>query len=449
LLSGRAFFMDLFSTNTINSDSADASLAFRMRPRKLSELDGQESLLGEGKLLRRLVASDRIHSAIFFGPPGTGKTSLVQIIGSITKSHFTPLSAVESNVSRLKEVIAGARNRRANSGMPTMLFVDEFHRFNRAQQEVLLPHIENGTISFIGLTTSNPFHSMAPALISRSHLFRFQPLGASAVERIIRRALTDRERGLGGYDATVSDQAIEFLVRWAEGDARRALNTLELAVITTPPDPAGGITITPEIMAQAAQKKFVSYDRNGDEHYNTISAFIKSIRGSDPDAALYWLAKMIRGGEDQRFLARRLVILASEDIGNADPNALVIAMNTARAVEYLGMPEGGLVMAQAVTYLSTAPKSNASYLGLKEALRDVEEKPLQPIPAHLKNTSSAKETEGSAKDHYLYPHDYPGGWVEQRYTKESKKYYRPTSRGYEAVIQKRMAELRSEADKEL
>lgn len=432
----------------MNSGSAHASLAFRMRPRNLSEIDGQEDLLGKDKLLRRLIESDRIYSAIFFGPPGTGKTSLVRIIGTITKSNFVTLSAVDSNVSRIKEVIAGARNRMANSGTPTLLFVDEFHRFNRAQQEVLLPHIEDGTISFIGLTTSNPFHSMAPALLSRSHLFRFQPLGPRAVDRIIRRALTDSERGLGGDGSAISEPAIEFLVRFSEGDARRALNTLELAVITTPPGPAGEITVTPEIMAQAAQKKFISYDRNGDEHYNTISAFIKSIRGSDPDAALYWLAKMIRGGEDQRFLARRLVILASEDIGNADPNALVIAMTAARAVEYLGMPEGGLVMAQAVTYLSTAPKSNASYLGLKEALRDVEEKPLQPIPAHLKNIKTGTERGERAEDRYLYPHDHPGGWVAQQYMKENKRYYRPTSRGYESVIRKRMDEFRSGERKE-
>lgn len=439
--------MDLFFSGTIDSENANASLAFRMRPRNLIEIDGQEALLGEGKLLRKVIESDKIHSAIFFGPPGSGKTSLVRIIGSLTKAHFVPISAVDSNVSRLKEIIAGAKNRAANSGTSSMIFVDEFHRFNRLQQEVLLPFIEDGTISFIGLTTTNPFHSMAPALLSRSHLFRFQPLDAAALNKIIRRALSDRERGLGNSGAVVTKEAIEFLVRFAEGDARRALNTLELAVVTTTPDSSGVIMVTPEIMAQAAQKKLVAYDRDGDEHYNTISAFIKSIRGSDPDASLYWLAKMIGGGEDPRFIARRLVILASEDIGNADPNALVIAMNAARAVEYLGMPEGGLVLAQTVTYLATAPKSNASYLGLKEALRDVEKEPLQPIPNHLKNIPSSSEKGEKKERRYLYPHDYPGGWVEQQYMPKKKRYYRPVSRGYESVIRKMMNKLRFEERK--
>lgn len=439
--------MDLFEDTSAKSDQARGALAFRMRPRTLSEMVGQEDLLGEGKLLRRLIEKDRIHSAIFFGPPGSGKTSLVRIIGSRIKAHFITISAVTSNVARIKEVIAGARNRRANTGEATLLFVDEFHRFNRAQQEVLLPHIEDGTIAFIGLTTSNPFHAMAPALLSRSHLFQFQPLPSAAVMLLLRRALLDRERGLGNDGATASEAALAFLIRLCDGDARRALNTLELAVITTAPDPSGEIIVTPEAIAEAAQKKLISYDRDGDEHYDTISAFIKSVRGSDPDAALYWLAKMIRGGEDQRFLARRLVILASEDIGNADPNALTLAMNAARAVEYVGMPEGELALAQATTYLATAPKSNASYLGLKKALRDIEEEPLQPVPAHLKNKPPRRFKPAGEEKLYLYPHDHPGGWVEQEYMTIKKRYYQPTGQGYEAIIQKRMKTIRTRPER--
>ncbi len=438
--------MDLFHDDAAVAENMEhAPLAYRMRPRSLSEMAGQEELLGEGRLLRRLIEEDRIQSAIFFGPPGSGKTSLVRIIGDTTKSFFATLSAVTSNVARVKEVIAGAKNRRATTGTPTLLFVDEFHRFNRAQQEVLLPHIEDGTISFIGLTTSNPFHAMAPALLSRSHLFQFRALSPDTVRRIVEQALSDRDRGLGKNPVAMTEEAITFLIRVAEGDARRALNTLELTVLTARADESGKETITPAAVAEAAQKKLISYDREGDEHYDTISAFIKSIRGSDPDAALYWLAKMIRGGEDQRFVARRLVILASEDIGNADPGALTMAMNAARAVEYVGMPEGELIMAQATAYLATAPKSNACYRGLQMALRDIDTKQVQPVPAHLKNVPPGKGGSAEEKKRYLYPHDYPGGWVEQPYLTIKKKYYCPTDRGYEAVIRKRMKTLKSDS----
>ncbi len=435
--------MDLFSQATGPDRRQDASLAFRMRPRTLSELVGQEELLGEGKLLRRLIEEDRIRSAIIFGPPGTGKTSLVGIIGRTTAAFFATLSAVDSNVARVKEVISGARHRRANTGRGTLLFVDEFHRFNRAQQEVLLPHIEDGTVAFLGLTTLNPFHALAPALLSRSHLFRFRPLTEEEIVRLLEAALADRERGLGEGKITVTGEAMDYLARFCEGDGRRALNTLELAAELVPPDGSGRRVITRPAAEEAGQRKIIASDREGDEHYDTISAFIKSLRGSDPDAALYWLARMLKGGQDPRFLARRLVILAAEDIGNADPHALTLALSAARGLEYVGLPEGELILAQAATYLASAPKSNAAYRGLQLARQDVEKEPLQPVPGHLKN----RPPEGKEGRGYLYPHDYPGGWVEQEYLAVKKRYYLPTDHGYEAVIQKRLKENRDRGKK--
>lgn len=432
--------MDLFQEETGRPRGEEAPLAYRMRPRSLAELFGQEELLGPGKLLRRMIEEDRIRSAVIFGPPGTGKTSLVRIIGEHTGSFFATLSAVDSNVARVKEVIAGAKNRRANTGRGTLLFVDEFHRFNRAQQEVLLPHIEDGTVSFLGLTTLNPFHALAPALLSRSQLFRFRPLEKEAIERILKAALADRERGLGGRDLSLTGDALEFLSGFSEGDGRRALNTLELAAALAPPGPSGKPVIDREAAARAAQEKIIASDRDGDEHYDTISAFIKSVRGSDPDAALYWLARMLKGGQDPRFLARRLVILAAEDIGNADPHSLTLAVSAARALDYVGMPEGELVLAQAATYLAAAPKSNAAYRGLRLALADVENEPLQPVPVHLKNRPADG---GGKKPAYLYPHDHPGGWVDQAYLAVGKQYYFPTGRGYEAVIGKRLRSMKN------
>lgn len=428
--------MDLFDRQVDSEISSRMPLAARMRPRAIEEMVGQNELLGEGSLLRRLLDDSRHFSAVFFGPPGTGKTSLVRIIGNLSPSHFVSLSAVDSSVARVRGVIEEARHRLAVSGKTTLLFVDEFHRFNRAQQEVLLPHIEEGLISFIGLTTANPFHSLAPALLSRSHLFRFESLGREEITRILKRALSDRERGLGGIPVKAEAAALAALARFSEGDARRALNWLEVAVSTTPPSAGGEVLLTPKSVSAAISRKFIPYDAGEDEHYDTISAFIKSIRGSDPDASLYWLAKMLRGGEDPRFIARRLVILASEDIGNADPRALSVAVDTFRAVEYVGLPECRINLAQAVCYLATAPKSNASYLAIGSALKDVDEKPVLKVPGHLKTSDS-----GAGKG-YLYPHDHRGGWVEQKYIDRPVTYYRPTDRGYEKIIKKFMDGIR-------
>lgn len=411
-------------------------MAARMRPRSLPEMVGQAHLIGEGKLLRRIIETNRIFSAIFFGPPGTGKTSLARLLAKSDHFHFVSLSAVTSNVAKVKEVIALARNRRANTARPTMLFIDEFHRFNRSQQEVLLPHIEEGVIGFIGLTTYNPFFALAPALLSRTHLYEFKDLSERDIRLILERALRDRKRGLGEYTVEEEPGALSYLAEQSEGDARRALRTLEIAVVTG----GGGkkVKLDKELISEALQKKLISYDRSGDGHYDTISAYIKSIRGSDPDAALSWLAKMISAGEDPRFIVRRLVILASEDIGNADPHALGLAMDTARAMEYLGMPEGQLTLAQATTYLACAPKSNASYLGLKEARADLEGGRMEEVPDHLKNGHyRGAKTLGRGVG-YKYPHNFPDSRVPQQYRRSRRCYYRPTESGFEATLKKRL-----------
>jgi len=428
--------MDLFSGQS-SASSLPPPLAARMRPGRLSDFEGQDHLLAEGKVLRRLIEARRLFSAVFFGPPGCGKTSLARVIAQTVEAHFVNLSAVVSNVAEVKAVIAQARLRSA-SGRSTLLFIDEFHRFNRAQQEVLLPHIEEGTVGFIGLTTFNPFFALAPALLSRIQIFEFKPLRPQDLVSIAARALADPDRGLGKSALELEEGAMEALACCCEGDARRLLQTLELAAASVSAGRDGKIVIRSADLAGILQKKLIRHDRDGDEHYDLISALIKSVRGSDPDAALYWLARMIAAGEDPRFIARRMVILASEDVGNADPHALSLAVNAFRAVEFVGMPEARLALAQVATYLAAAPKSNAAYQGLEEALQDVEKEPHREVPAHLKDSSWAGAKKLGRGQGYVYPHRAPSGWVEQEYMPAPRKYYRPVERGYESVIKKRL-----------
>jgi putative ATPase len=415
-----------------------APLATRMRPQTLEDFVGQRHILAPGKLLWRAIQADRISSIILYGPPGTGKTSLAQVIANATKSRFERLSGVESNVADIRRVIAGAANRLANSGQKTSLFIDEIHRFNKAQQDVLLPDVENGTVRLIGATTHNPFFYLNSPLVSRSQIFQLKPLTREDIQKLLGRALVDPERGLGGKNVQVDPEALEFLATACDGDARKALNSLEIGVLTTPADAKGIIRITRAIAEESIQKKAIVYDADEDEHYDTISAFIKSMRGSDPDAALYWLAKMIVAGEDPRFLARRIVILAAEDIGLADPQALVVAVAAHHAVEFIGWPEGELPLAEATVYCATAPKSNASAKGIWSAKADVEQGRTLAVPVDLKDThykGSARLGHGKG---YMYAHDFAGHIVEQDYVPEKRTYYEPGDQGFEIKIRERM-----------
>jgi len=424
-------------------------LAARMRPRTLDEFIGQEQIIGPGKLLRRAIEADELRSAIFWGPPGSGKSSLAAIIAGTSKSAFDNFSAVTSGVADIRKIIEKARERHKLNGLKTILFVDEIHRFNKAQQDAFLPHVENGTIVLIGATTENPYFEVNSPLISRSRIFRFEQLTGDQMEKIICQALEDGERGLGTWNVDIDQDAIEHLVNIANGDARVALNALELAALTVPPGKNGKRKVTLEVAEEAIQQRALSYDKNGDNHYDVISAFIKSMRGSDPDAALYWLARMIYAGEDARFIARRIVIQAAEDIGNADPMALVVATAAAHAVEYVGMPEAQIPLAQATIYLACAPKSNASFKGISRATKDVTEKRAEPVPLHLRDTNyRGSKALGHGKG-YKYPHDFPGHWVEQQYMPEGIKtepYYEPSDNGREAKIKERLAELRKRTE---
>jgi len=408
-----------------------------MRPKTLNEIVGQKHMLGEGKLLRRVIEADRLTNLIFYGPPGCGKTTLAEVIARVTKCRFERTSGVLSNVSTLRKLCEGAKLFKERQS--TVLFIDEIHRFNKSQQDTLLPYVEDGTVTLIGATTHNPNIFVNSPLTSRSLIFELQPLDEEDIIELINRALTDKTNGLGNLAARITDEAAAFLATICDGDARRALTALEVAVRSTPPDPAEKcILITAEVMQDCVQRKMVLYDKNEDGHYDTISAFIKSVRGSDPHAAIYWLAKMIEAGEDPRFIARRLIILASEDIGNADPRALNIAVSAMQAVSFIGMPEARLSLAQATTYLATAPKSNASYVAINEAQADVRNGRLMAVPEHLKNTHVKAQGKNQEDAEYQYPHNFQDTVVQQDYIPVDKDYYRPTDRGYEDTIGKRM-----------
>jgi putative ATPase len=418
-------------------------LAARMRPRDLNEFVGQSHVLGPGHLLRRAIEADRIQSLIFYGPPGTGKTSLAQIIARQTKSKFERLSGVESNVADMRRVLASAANRLANKGQSTILFVDEIHRFNKAQQDVLLPDVEAGVVRLIGATTHNPFFFVNSPLVSRSQIFELRPLLEEDLSLLLQRALADPERGLGYLKIQAQAEALRHLAKLSDGDARKALNALEIAALTTAPDSAGIIHINLEVAEQSIQKKAVVYD-DEDAHYDTISAFIKSMRGSDPDATLYWLAKMIHAGEDPRFIARRIVIHAAEDVGLADPMALVLANAAFQAAEFIGWPEARIPLAEAAIYIATATKSNSTVVAIDAALKDVESGRTLAVPEHLRDGSYRGAKRLGHGEGYQYSHDHPGHFVAQDYLGADRRYYEPTEQGVEKKIKERVEKWRAQ-----
>lgn len=435
---------DLFEQSR-PEELSNQPLAARMRPRSLDEFLGQEHILGPGSLLRAAIERDELTSIILWGPPGSGKSTLASIIAHHSKARFEPFSAVTSGVPEMRKVIQRAKEVRKATGQKTILFVDEIHRFNKAQQDALLPHVEDGTVVLIGATTENPFFEVNTPLLSRSRLFTLEALANDHVRAIVMRALEDDERGLGKDKVALDEDAMSHIVDVAQGDARSALSALELAVSAVKPDPKTGTKrITLKLAEEAVQKRVLKYDKNGDNHYDTISAFIKSMRGSDPDAAVYWLARMLSAGEDPKFIARRIVIQAAEDVGNADPMALVVATSAAHAVQFVGLPEAQIPLAQAAIYLACAPKSNASYLAINKANKDVEEKKGPPVPIHLRDSGyPGAKSLGHGKG-YKYPHDHPGHYVEQEYLPDGEpgKYYEPTDHGHEAKFRERLKRLR-------
>ena len=438
--------MNLFDHRSQHELQDKAPLAARMRPRSFDEYIGQDHIIGAGSVLRRSIEADRLPSIILWGPPGAGKTTLASLIANLTRSHFEQISGVASGVADLRRVAAEARQRRGMSAQSTILFVDEIHRFNKAQQDVILPYVEDGTLVLIGATTENPSFEVVSPLLSRARVFALEALSDEQVKRIVQTAATDAERGLGALQPRLDEQALNALVNLANGDARTALNALELAVSAAAPDADGMRRITLAMVEDAMQRRSLRYDKAGDLHYDAISAFIKSVRASDPDAAVYWLARMLEAGEDPLFIARRLVILASEDIGMADPHGLVVAVAAQQAVHFIGLPEGRIPLAEATVYLATAPKSNKAYMALNHATRDVQRTRNEPVPLHLRNAVTSLMKDMGYGAGYKYAHDYEGAYTPTQNlpaTLANRRYYRPGNQGYEARVQERMRRWRN------
>ena len=440
--------MDLFDYMRSNNMEKEAPLAARMRPRTLEEVVGQQHIIGKDKLLYRAIKADKLSSIIFYGPPGTGKTTLAKVIAGTTSAEFTQINATVAGKKDMEEVVHKAKDNQGMYGRKTILFVDEIHRFNKAQQDYLLPFVEDGTIVLIGATTENPYFEVNSALISRSIIFELKPLAKEDIKELIKIAVYDVERGMGAYHAKIDEAALEFLADISGGDARHALNAIELGVMTTDRAEDGKIHITLEVAEQCIQKKNVRYDKGGDNHYDTISAFIKSMRGSDPDAAVYYLARMLYAGEDIKFIARRIMICASEDVGNADPMALVVATNACMAIERIGMPEARIILSQAATYVASAPKSNASYMAVNEAGDVVHNTGSLPIPPHLQDAHYKGSKDLGRGTGYKYAHDYPNHYVEQQYLPyelNGKEFYRPSGNGYEIKIKEHLKRIKKDA----
>ena len=441
--------MDLFDYMRQENKKKESPLASRLRPRTLDEVVGQQHIIGKDKLLYRAIVADKLSSIIFYGPPGTGKTTLAQVIANTTSAKFTSINATAAGKKDMEEVVATAKDNMGMYGQKTILFIDEIHRFNKGQQDYLLPFVEDGTIILIGATTENPYFEVNGALLSRSIIFELKSLTQEDIKTLLLRALSDKDRGLGSYEATIDDDALDFLSDVANGDARAALTAIELGVLTTAPDDTGHIHITLDVASECIQRRVVKYDKSGDNHYDTISAFIKSMRGSDPDAAIYYLARMLYAGEDIKFIARRIMICAAEDVGMVDPMALMVATSAAQAVERIGMPESQIILAEAVNYVATAPKSNASYLSIDAAMHTVASTVTEPIPTHLQDAhykSAGKLGHGVG---YQYAHDYPNHYVKQQYLPDSlvgSTFYNPTNMGYEEKLREYMEQIRREAE---
>jgi len=439
--------MDLFDYMREQNKEKESPLASRLRPTKLEEVVGQQHIIGKDKLLYRAIKADKLQSVIFYGPPGTGKTTLAKVIAQTTSAEFMQINATSAGKKDMEAVIEKAKQLQGMYGKRTILFIDEIHRFNKGQQDYLLPFVEDGTVTLIGATTENPYFEVNGALISRSIIFELKPLEKEDIKTLLHRALEDMEKGMGAYRAVADEEALEFLADVSNGDARSALNAIELGILTTERSADGLIHITLDVASECIQKRVIKYDKNGDSHYDNISAFIKSMRGSDPDAAVYYLAKMLYAGEDVTFIARRIMICASEDVGNADPNALTVAVSAAQAVERLGMPEARIVLAQAVTYVASAPKSNAAYLAVDKALSVVRESRTAPVPTYLCDAHYKGDGKLGRGIGYKYAHDYPNHYVEQQYLPDAYKdmtFYEPTENGYEQTIREYFKKIKQE-----